>query len=128
MAGKVKRKRPAAVRTSARKTWDDVFAEIDAVAAPPLKRPEHAKRLPIEGVQETMAKLFMSGRSQAVRLPKEFRFKGKEVRVRRVGLGVLLEPVKMSTREWFSALDQFSHDFMQDGRNQPMPQERDPIE
>lgn len=42
---------------------------------------------------ETRAKLFMNGRSQAVRLPKEFRFEGKEVRIRRHGDGVLLEPV-----------------------------------
>jgi antitoxin VapB len=39
------------------------------------------------------AKIFMHGRSQAVRLPKEFRLPGKEVRVRRVGDAVLLEPI-----------------------------------
>lgn len=77
---------------------------------------------------ETRAKLFMSGRSQAVRLPKEFRFKGAEVKIRRVGLGILLEPTKMSTKEWFAALDEFPHDFMVEGRHQPLPQERDPIE
>lgn len=77
---------------------------------------------------EAKAKLFMSGRSQAVRLPKEFRFKGSEVRIRRVGLGVLLEPTKMSTKDWFAALDAFPHDFMIEGRNQPAPQEREPIE
>jgi len=77
---------------------------------------------------ESKAKLFMSGRSQAVRLPKEFRFKGTEVRIRRVGLGVLLEPAKTSTKEWFAALDAFPHDFMLDGRHQPVAQERDPIE
>jgi virulence-associated protein VagC len=42
---------------------------------------------------EKMAKLFKNGRSQAVRLPKEFRFEGTEVRIRRQGNGVLLEPV-----------------------------------
>jgi antitoxin VapB len=42
---------------------------------------------------EKTAKLFMNGRSQAVRLPKEFRFEGTEVRIRRSGDGVLLEPV-----------------------------------
>jgi antitoxin VapB len=41
---------------------------------------------------EGIAKLFRHGRSQAVRLPKEFRLPGTEVRVRRVGGGVLLEP------------------------------------
>ncbi|WP_216851240.1 antitoxin, partial [Acidisphaera sp. L21] len=39
------------------------------------------------------AKVFWSGRSQAVRLPKEFRFEGTEVRVRREGKAVILEPV-----------------------------------
>ena len=40
------------------------------------------------------AKIFMNNRSQAVRLPKEFRLPGKEVRVRRVGNAVLLEPIE----------------------------------
>jgi antitoxin VapB len=40
-----------------------------------------------------IAKLFINGGSQAVRLPKEFRFEGDEVRVRRLGQGVVLEPV-----------------------------------
>jgi antitoxin VapB len=41
----------------------------------------------------TRAKLFWNGRSQAVRLPKEFRFEGEEVSVRREGGRVILEPV-----------------------------------
>jgi antitoxin VapB len=40
------------------------------------------------------AKLFSSGRSQAVRLPKAFRFAGTEVRIRRHGAAVILEPVE----------------------------------
>ena len=39
------------------------------------------------------AKLFWSGRSQAVRLPKDFRFRGREVRIRRHGSTVILEPL-----------------------------------
>jgi antitoxin VapB len=39
------------------------------------------------------AKIFWSGRSQAVRLPKNFRFPGEEVRIRRHGSAVILEPV-----------------------------------
>jgi len=39
------------------------------------------------------AKLFWTGRSQAVRLPKEFRFEGEEVRIRRHGVSVILEPI-----------------------------------
>ena len=44
------------------------------------------------------AKLFRNGRSQAVRLPKEFRFEGDEVSVRREGEAVILEPLK--PRSW----------------------------
>jgi antitoxin VapB len=46
----------------------------------------------------TTAKLFMKGRSQAVRLPKELRFEGKEVVVRKKGERVVLEPVKPAKR------------------------------
>jgi antitoxin VapB len=45
-----------------------------------------------------IAKLFRNGRSQAVRLPKEFRFEGTEVSVRREGDAVVLEPLK--ARDW----------------------------
>jgi len=41
--------------------------------------------------------LFTNGRSQAVRIPKELRFEGKEVSIRRFGDGVLLVPVKAPT-------------------------------
>ena len=55
------------------------------------------------------AKLFWNGRSQAVRLPKEFRFEGDRVRVSRMGAGVLLEPVpvakKESVEELFARID-----------------------
>lgn len=46
-----------------------------------------------EAAGSARAKLFMHGRSQAVRLPKEFRFEGSEVRVRRIGEQVILEPL-----------------------------------
>lgn len=49
------------------------------------------------------AKLFWSGRSQAVRLPKMYRFEGGEVRVRRVGEAVILEPVARDW-QWLDAL------------------------
>lgn len=42
----------------------------------------------------TTAKIFANGRSQAVRLPRAFRFSGKEVSVRREGEAVILEPIK----------------------------------
>jgi antitoxin VapB len=47
---------------------------------------------------ETTARLFQNGRSQAVRLPKEYRFQGHEVRIRKEDDKVILEP--MHPREW----------------------------
>jgi antitoxin VapB len=67
------------------------------------------------------AKLFKHGRSQAVRLPKEFRLPGTEVRVRRVGNGVLLEPIPTTT-DWdtfFDAIDKLGPFDIE--RNQPPP-------
>jgi antitoxin VapB len=66
------------------------------------------------------AKLFKTGRSQAVRLPKEFRFEGKEVRIRRVGAGVLLEPMKTDMKKVFEEMDRIGGDpIFPNGREQP---------
>ncbi len=70
------------------------------------------------------AKLFRNGRSQAVRLPKKFRFEGDEVNIKRVGNGVLLLPMKDSWDSLFQSLEKFSDDFMED-RSQPKGQERE---
>jgi antitoxin VapB len=74
------------------------------------------------------AKLFKHGRSQAVRLPKDFRMPGTEVRVRRIGRGVLLEPIDVpyDVKAWFAKLDEYLDEpFMVDGRQQPpMPPQR----
>jgi antitoxin VapB len=68
----------------------------------------------------TVAKLFRNGRSQAVRLPREFRFEGDRVRLRRVGRGVLVEPMTTNVADWFAELDRFtSEPFMPNGREQP---------
>ena len=65
------------------------------------------------------AKLFWSGRSQAVRLPKEFRMKGDQVRIRRQGAALVLEPV-VSDWAWLDAIaGEFSDDFFPEGRMQP---------
>lgn len=71
------------------------------------------------------AKLFTNGRSQAVRLPREFRFKGDAVNIRRVGRAVVLFPEDESWDMLYDALEQFTPDFMADGRNQPRSQERE---
>jgi antitoxin VapB len=47
-------------------------------------------------VMESTAKLFKNGRSQAIRLPKEFRFKGTEVKIRKDGEKIIIEPIEKS--------------------------------
>jgi len=72
-----------------------------------------------------LAKLFRNGRSQAVRLPREFRFEGDVVRVRRVPEGVLLEPIIPDPKEWFAAMDRRRGEpFLKTGRKQPKAPKR----
>ena len=63
------------------------------------------------------AKLFQNGQSQAVRLPKDFRFEGESVAIKRVGKAVVLLPNNEPWETLFDALGQFSPDFMEE-RNQ----------
>lgn len=74
-----------------------------------------------------IAKLFQNGRSQAVRLPREFRFEGDRVRVRRVGKGVLLEPIVQNPRDWFAQLDELNSEPFPTRENQPGTRKRDAI-
>ena len=70
------------------------------------------------------AKLFWSGRSQAVRLPKAFRMPGDEVRIRKQGRAVILEPIA-DDWAWLDRIaGRMSDDFFADGRQQPEPQAR----
>jgi antitoxin VapB len=69
------------------------------------------------------AKLFRNGRSQAVRLPKDFRLPGTEVYVKRVGNAVVLIPIERSWEALFDSLGKFSDDFMAE-RDQPPMQDR----
>ncbi len=73
-----------------------------------------------------VAKLFRNGRSQAVRLPREFRFEGDRVRVRKVSGGVLLEPFVADTANWFEELDRWSSEpFMVNRHKQPKTPRRE---
>ena len=69
------------------------------------------------------ARVFQSGRSQAVRLPKEFRFAGTEVGVKHFGNGVLLLPVDDPWATLEAALSSFEPGFTLT-REQPEPQIR----
>jgi antitoxin VapB len=71
------------------------------------------------------AKLFMHGRSQAVRLPKEFRFEGNEVQVSRIGDKVILEPLEkpgFDVKAWRERLDAYlDAPFPELGEEAPIP-------
>ena len=59
--------------------------------------------------KQATAKIFMTGRSQAVRLPKEFRFEGKEVRISRTPEGgVLLEPLANEVQKLWEDIDRIT--------------------
>jgi antitoxin VapB len=70
------------------------------------------------------AKLFQNGQSQAVRLPKEFRFEGAEVYVKKTHNAVILIPKDNPWESFFRGLEGFTDDFMSQ-RNQPPNQERE---
>ncbi len=69
------------------------------------------------------ARLFKNGQSQAVRLPKEYRFKGDRVLLKRVGNALVLLPLKEPWTPLFESLSQFSKDFMV-RREQPKQKSR----
>ncbi len=76
-----------------------------------------------------IAKVFMTGRSQAVRLPKQFRFPGTEVRITRTERGILLEPVYQDANKLWAAIDritggEFEFDIPEDNALAP----EDPLE
>jgi antitoxin VapB len=71
------------------------------------------------------AKLFSHGGSQAVRLPKEFRFEGKEVSIRRQGEAVILEPVKRDMKAFWAGIDRLRGDEELELQPQPEWPERD---
>jgi antitoxin VapB len=75
------------------------------------------------GMNMDTAKIFQTGRSQAVRLPKEYRFNTKEVVIKRVGAGVLLMPIENPWQMIEAALDSFEPGFRID-RDQPEQQIR----
>lgn len=72
------------------------------------------------------AKLFRNGQSQAVRLPKEFRFEGDFVYVKKSGNAIILLPAKGSWDSLVESLDKFSDDFMAK-REQPASQDREAL-
>ena len=73
------------------------------------------------------AKVFWSGNSQAVRLPKEFRVRGKELEIFRRGDEIVLREPSKGLARAFEILADLPEDFMADGRNDRPPQSRDDL-
>ena len=74
-----------------------------------------------------VTKVFMSGNSQAVRLPKEFQFDEDEVEIFRRGEEIVLRKKGQSLTDFYSQLTSLSEDFMEKGRNQPPVEQREQL-
>lgn len=75
----------------------------------------------------TTTKVFKSGNSQAVRLPKEFQFDVEEVEIIKRGDEIILRKISPDLAHAFELLASLSDDFMTEGRQQPEVQERDSL-
>lgn len=73
------------------------------------------------------SKVFTSGNSQAVRLPKEYQVEEKELYIQKIGDTIILFPKNDPWKLFEKSLSEFSNDFMKDGREQPQIQKRDGI-
>jgi len=69
-------------------------------------------------------KVFKSGNSQAVRIPREYQIDGKELFINKIGNTIILFPLEDTWRLFKNSLEEFSDDFFADGRKQPTMQER----
>ena len=74
-----------------------------------------------------VAKIFENGRSQAVRLPKKFRFNTDEVIVQRLGDAVILVTKESLWQIFLNGLEEFSDDIFEDGRDQGNTEKRDTL-
>ena len=73
------------------------------------------------------AKVFENGRSQAVRLPKKFRFNVEEVVVQQLGDAVLLVPKESLWQTFMDGVNSFTSDIFENGRDQGVHEERENI-
>lgn len=70
-------------------------------------------------------KVFTSGNSQAVRIPKEFHIDFSELLIKKIGSSIILTPKESNWENLERSLSEFSDDFMTEGRSQPAMQERE---
>ena len=71
--------------------------------------------------------LFANGRSQAVRLPKEYQFSGENVYIKKVGEAVILFPLRREWKTFLHGLNSFSDDFLSEGRDQGVERSREEL-
>lgn len=74
-----------------------------------------------------VAKVFKSGNSQAIRLPKAFRFESDKVYLKRDGENLILKPYKPDWQGLVESLEQFSSDFFAEGRDQGIADKREDL-
>jgi len=74
------------------------FTNPNLLTSPPIF-------VPIDAMLRGVAKVFMTGRSQAIRLPKEFRFDAKEVTIEKYGDAVVLRPQVQTKDEWWAQME-----------------------
>lgn len=70
-------------------------------------------------------KVFTSGNSQAVRIPKEYHIDSSELCIKKIGSTIILYPQNKAWDNLERSLTEFSDDFMSDGRNQPEFEKRE---
>jgi antitoxin VapB len=71
------------------------------------------------------SKVFISGNSQAIRLPKEYQVEETELYIQKIGSAIILFPKEDPWAAFEKSLKEFSDDFMKNGRDQPAMQERE---
>ncbi|MBR1711542.1 MAG: AbrB/MazE/SpoVT family DNA-binding domain-containing protein [Clostridia bacterium] len=75
----------------------------------------------------SMARTFTTGRSQAIRIPKEYRLPDEEIFINRVGNTITLTPTSKLKDSFFYGLKMFTDDFMKDGRPPQIESKRDTL-
>lgn len=72
----------------------------------------------------TTTKPFMSGRSQAIRIPKEYRFNEEELYINKIGDALIITPLSRMKETFETGLSLFTDDFLSEGRPDELPNER----
>lgn len=72
-------------------------------------------------------KIFKSGNSQAIRIPKEYYIEDKELYIQKIGNSIILNPISDPWNSFRKSLTMFSDDVFKNGREQPPMQERESI-